>query len=153
MKGKSLYFTEFLFNIQHEEDCNYYLPILINTTSAEGAALVRGKMARDLQTHFNAVKFTPLRQFRNPMFSEMLRSFVELQCQAQIFKLNLGRKELISMENDAIELSDHMRIVPQHLNLIFRHTISYHLERACLLTTQFHKEIDFDKDYLVLRIS
>lgn len=152
MKGNKSYFTEFMFSTDREKSSMYYFPVLIKAQNAELAAGIRGSIIKILQPVFNQIKFLPLRTFKDPLFSEMLRSFSEHQCTAEVYKIDLKSMRLSSLENEPINLNTQMRIVPQNLQIILRHTIHYHLERHCLLTTQFHKEVDFEKEFLILKI-
>lgn len=152
MTSNKLYFTEFIFSVQNEGESYYYFPILIKGVTAETAAGVRGRIVEVLHQTFDQVKFLPLRLFRDPLFAKTLKSFAEFPYCAELYKLNLENMQLLSLESPPIQLDPLMRIVPQNLQLILRHTIHHHLERSALLVTQFSKDMDFKKDFLILKM-
>lgn len=152
MKEKKLFFTEFMFSGYKEKSSNYYFPVLIGAETADIAGDISKKIVKMLQLEFNKIKVLPLQIYQDPLLSETLSSFAEHGYQAEIYKLDLRSLTLTSLESQRVKLSKPIYIVPQNLQEIYTHTLHYQLERSSLLTTQVHKERDFQKEFLILKM-
>lgn len=144
------FFTEFEFNKDQEQ---YWFPILINTKSEIEAVSRKGKLLDILAQGFTNLKTYKLALYHKPHYSEALKPHVIAQSRAEILKLNLRKLQLLNLEGDKdTGFNQHIVVVPQNLIMVYTHTFQFHLNNLSLLTTLFHSDIDFHKDFLELRI-
>jgi hypothetical protein len=147
-----MYFTEFEFCFPDAQRCLYWLPVLINTANVEYAGLVKNGIRNRLIKKFKLVNTCDLKKYERPFYSETLKRLLDKQEKAEIEKLSLKALTLGSFEKKiCITLGDQYQIIPQMLLTGHAHTITNKLNRNGLLTTQFHTEADYQKEFLVMK--
>lgn len=147
-----MYFTEFEFCFPDAPRCLYWLPVLINTTNVEYAGLVKNGIRNRLIKKLKLGNTCDLKKYERPFYSETLKRLLDKQEKAEIEKLNLKALTLGSFEKKiCITLGDQYQIIPQMLLAGHAHTITNKLNRNGLLTTQFHTEADYQKEFLVMK--
>lgn len=148
------YFTEFEFRSSSDQECVFWFPILINERSRAEAEKVKTQIEAILTQKFELVRNYSVLEYLEPMYSEALRKYINEKRRAQILKLSLQHLTLDYLfENQRyISFNQHIVMVPQNLILIYRHIAEMHLENLSFLTTQFNSNIDFNKEFLMLKI-
>lgn len=148
-----MYFTEFEFCFADVPETLYWFPVLINAKDIEHAEAVQNKIIRLLTKKFNLLKTYELRVYQTPLYSKTLKPLVTTQQKAEILKLNLKALTITNFEKEiGIKLSNQYQIIPQMLLNSYRHTVMNKLKNLSFLTTQFHHELDFEKECLVMRL-
>lgn len=147
------YFTEFEFHFENNQGIMFWFPVLINANTEDEAV----KMYKEIQTVLGRLFIIPneygLVEYTKPIHSSALKPYVEVKRRAEILKLNLNDLQFANFGEDiGLTFNQHIVIVPQNLLMEYRHTIQFHLDKLNFLTTQFNGNLDFNKDFLVLKI-
>jgi len=147
-----MYFTEFEFCFADMAETVYWFPVLINTKNVEHAEAVKNSIIRLLTKKFNLLKTYELRMYETPLYSKTLKPLVDAQQKVEILKLNLKALTIASFEKEiGMKLAKQYQIIPQMLLIGYRHTITTKLKTFGFLTTQFHNELDYEKEFLVMK--
>ena len=147
-----MYFTEFEFCSTDVPDCFYWFPVLINSNDSKYAGAVKNEIIKRLTKKFKLLKACDLVKYERPFYSETLKPLVDHQWKAEIEKLNLKALTIGSFERQIrITLSNQYQIVPQMLLAGHPHTITNKLNKRWVLTTQFHTDADYQKEFLVMK--
>ncbi|MGZ3952084.1 MAG: hypothetical protein ACXVBZ_11845 [Flavisolibacter sp.] len=148
-----MYFTEFEFCLTNVPDFFYWFPVLIDSTNVEYAGAVKNGIITRLTKKFKLLKTCDLVKYERPFYSETLKSLVENQQKGAIEKLSLKALTIGSFEREIrITLSNQYQIVPQMLLAGHLHTITNKLNKRGFLTTQFHTDTDYEKEFLVMKL-
>lgn len=151
MPGSSLYFSEFLLRTKNGGE-RYYLPIIIDSENEDIAINTKNQIKEKLNSTFEEVKSNAIKTFNQAIYSEILPEETETKKNAQLCKINIENQKMESYGEEAVPLSNGMKIVSQNLQLTLKHNIYYHLEQSSILTTKVNSENDFDKDFLILKL-
>lgn len=147
-----MFFTEFEFCFTDLPETVYWFPVLINAKGIEGAEAIKNSIISLLTKKFNLLKTYELRGYEIPLYSKTLKPLVEAKQTVEILKLNLKALTLANVDGEiGVQLANHYQIVPQTLLMEYRHTINNKLDGFSFLTTQFYNELDYEKEFLVVK--
>lgn len=146
------YFTEFEFCFNNEPETKYWFPVIINAADVDTAEEVKNKFISLLTRNFTLLKTYELRKYKPRLYSKTLKPLVENKQRAVVLKLNLKNLEIASFGDEiGIQLAQNYTIVPQVLLMQHTHRINMKLADMSFLTTQFHTDLDYEKEFLVLK--
>jgi len=146
------YFTEFEFCFNNEPQTVYWFPVIINANNLDTAEEIKNKIISLLTRNFTLLKTYELRKYKTPLYSKTLKPLVENKQHAVVLKLNLKNLEIASFGDEiGIQLAKQYTIVPQVLLMQYSHRINMKLADMSFLTTQFYTDLDYEKEFLVLK--
>lgn len=150
---ESKFFAEFEFRTGGDESILWF-PILINEETIANAQKLKLKIDSILIRKYEIIDSYDVVIYKEPMYSAALRKYILKKRRAEILKLSLNQLTLEHLfeKKRYISFNQHIVIVPQNLLLIYKHITEMHLDALSFLTTQFSSNLDYEKEFLVLRI-